>query len=178
MNFVTSIKNLVGQKSRYKNLKGFTLVELIIYMGILVMLLTVLTTIFTQAVDTQLESQASSSVEQDGRYIISKLLYDINRASSITSPALGVTSSSLQIVISGVTYTYASSSGNLVLTNNNGANNLNGFDTTLSQLSFQIVGNSGGKNTITVQFRLTTQTIRPRCGQEVRAFTNTAGMRY
>lgn len=146
-------------------------------MGIFVILLTVITTVFTQSIDVQLESQATSSVEQDGRYILAKLIYDINRASSITSPSLGNTTTSLQIVVNGVTQTYQLSSGNLTITDSNGTNQLNGFDTTISNLSFQQLGNVGGQNSVRINFRASSITER-NTGPEIRDYQTTAGIRY
>lgn len=179
LQIISCIKNLKLEirNSKTKFSKGFTLVELLLYMGIFTILLTVITTIFTQSIDTQLESQATSSVEQDGRYILAKLIYDINRASSITSPTLGNSASSLQIVVNGVTQTYQLSSGNLTITDSNGTNNLNGFDTSISNLSFRQLGNVGGKNSIRINFTASSITER-NTGPEVRDYETTAGIRY
>lgn len=179
MNKELRIKNLLmSWFAKNKKWQGFTLVELSIYMGIFVTLLLILTNLFSQVIDVQLESQATSSVEQDGRYILTKFLYDMNRASSITAPALGAAASTLQIVVSGVTYTYSiDGNNNLILTNNNGTDMLNGYDSSISNLSFQQIGNVGGKNTIQIQFRVTSKTTRPS-GPEVRNYQTTAGIRY
>src|SRR3990172_6790072 len=49
--------------------RGFTIIELILYMGMLSILLAVLSQIFVSILNVQLESQSSSSIEQDSRYI-------------------------------------------------------------------------------------------------------------
>ncbi len=157
---------------------GFTIVELVIYMSMLSILLTVLAGVFTQIIDTQLESQATSRVEEDGRFILSRLQYDLNRASAISSPALGATGSSLQFTVNGVSYTYdVTGGGDLRLTNDLGTNNLNGYDASVSAMTFKQIGNSGGRTTVQVNFRLTSKTKRP-AGPEVRNFQTTLGIRY
>src|SRR5687768_16701793 len=96
------------------NQKGFTLVELLIVMGLFGILLTVVTDMFVSTLSLQTESAAHSSVSQDGRFILSRLSYDIERASSITTPAsLGASGSTLSMVVGGVAYSYALAGSNL-----------------------------------------------------------------
>lgn len=159
-----------------KKQKGFTLVEIILYMALLSIFLIVLTDIFVSILDVRRESEATSAVEQDGRYILNRFMYDIPRASSVTTPAsLGGSGSTLAIVIGGTNYTYSLSGGNLQL-NDGTINNLNSSGTSLSDISFQRIGNSGGKDTIKIQFTLTSVTTRPK-GSEVRTFQTTVGRR-
>lgn len=156
--------------------KGTTLVELLLYMGIFLLMLIVLMQIFSSILDVQLESQASSSVAQDGKYILQRMLYDIRSAQSISLPATpGNTGTTLQIVVAGVTYVYTANAGYLQLTKNNTTDNLNSVDTTISNLSFQRLGNATGKNTITISFTLTSNTSRFE-GKEVQIFQETVGL--
>src|SRR5476651_71820 len=99
--------------------KGFTLIELVLYIGILTILLTLMSSIFTSILDVQLESTATSSVNQDGRYLLSKLLYDVKSSSAIVVPSNpGTVSGTMQLTINSINYTYsASSSGNLQVVN-------------------------------------------------------------
>ena len=105
-------QNLV---SKYTNMQmGFTVVELLIYMALMSIFLVILMGIFTAALSTKLASESASAIAQDSRYILSKLSYEVNNADSVTSPAFGATSSSLQIVASGSSSTYELNDGNLV----------------------------------------------------------------
>ena len=156
---------------------GFTLVEIIMYMGILAFLLLILTQLLSSILGIHLESQASSAIQQDGRFILARLTYDINRAESIVLPATpSAQSSSLQQVLDSITNTYSLSGGNLLITNNLGSDNLNSYGTTVSNLSFRRLGNIGGKNTITIAFTLQSVTAREK-GPEVKNFQITAGTR-
>lgn len=151
------------KKMTLKSQKGITLVELILYMSILSILLTILTSIFISALDVQSESNAVSSVEQDGNYILARLNYDIHRAERINiPPSNGETASSFQIVIGGVNYTYSVDvNNNMVLANNLGTNNLNNYGTSVSAFSVQRLGNVGGvENTLKINFMLTSRTKR------------------
>ncbi|HVZ11600.1 MAG TPA: hypothetical protein VG965_01090 [Patescibacteria group bacterium] len=163
-------------KTILKKTSGFTYVELALYMGLLAFVLLILVQLFTSVLNVQINSQANSSVQEDGRYILAKLSYDMNHASSITSPLLGSPSGMLKIVINGVTNTYTTSSGKLTINNNFGTNNLNSIDTTVSNLSFKRLGNVGGKNTITVNFSLTSN-IKKVGGNDSENFETTLGTR-
>ncbi len=143
------------------NLKGFTIVELILFMGLLMLLIGITSTVFTTAVNIQLESTAASSVQQDERFIVAKLNYDVERATSITTPATkGVAGNSIQLVIGGVTNTYTiSAGGNLQVTANGVTNTINGYDTTVSNFLVTRLGNTGGtEDTLQVLFTLTSRT--------------------
>ena len=159
---------------------GFTLIELLIYMGILSILLAALSQIFGSIIDSQLESEATSSVQQDGRFIFSRLAYDINRAqdsAGIIQPAsLGATSTALQLNIDGVSYTYSLNGGNLELAEGAVTNALNSSETTVSNLSFTRLGNSGGKNTVQIEYTVTSKIIQPK-GLETKDFQTTIGIR-
>lgn len=160
-----------------KKNQGFTLIELAVYIGLFSILLIVLTEVFTSALDDRLEAESSSQVVQDGRFILARFMYDINRAESIAAPAvLGEQANSLQIIISGAAYTYSLNSNNLELTNNFGINKLNSGDTTISNLNFKRLGNISGKNTIQINFTLTSKTV-PKSGPEIKNFQTIIGLR-
>lgn len=159
------------------NIRGFTLVEFIVYMGIFSVLLLMLTRMFTSTLDTQLETESISNIEQDTRFIFMRLNHDVQAADNIIVPeTIGSTSSTLQLTINGLTNIYALNDGNITLTNNNGTNVVNNYDTTISNLSFLRLGNTGGKNTITVSFTITGKTVRPG-GTESKDFRTTMGTR-
>jgi len=159
---------------------GFTLIEIIIYMALLGIFLLTLTDIFTSILDVQLESDATSAVEQDGRYILSRIAYDIPRSSDINiPPQIGQTRSNLRMTIGPETYEYSENGGNLQLINDLGTNNLNGSETTISNPSFQRIANSavsGTKDTIKIQFTITSKTTRTG-GPETKIFQTTIGRR-
>lgn len=159
--------------------EGFTLVELILYMGIFTIMLVVLFEIFTSIIDVQLESSSTSSVSQDARFLFSRLMYDISQAQDITNPySLGSSSASLQLIESTGTYMYSITNGVLNLTNSttNTTDSITSVDTSISNLHFTRLGNSNGKNTIQVGFTLTGKTVK-RGGAETQTFQTTIGIR-
>ena len=172
------IKMLNCAKQNKNTIRGFTLIEMLIYMGLLSIFLVVLVDVFIATLNVRIEAAAVAGVEQDGRFIISRLSYDITRASSITTPAsLGASGSTLTIVISGSTYTYSVVSGNLqVVINGSETINLNSSETTISGLTFLRIGNVGGKDTIQIQFTTTSSNLK-KSGSETRTFKTTVGRR-
>lgn len=157
--------------------RGVTFVEILIVMGLLGIFLVVLTTIFTATLDVQTQSQSYSATQSDGRFIMARLNYDIARATAVTTPAaLGGSGAMLVMTVSGSTYTYALSGNNLQLTDATGTANLNGGGTTVSNLSFQRLGNAGGKDTIRYSFKLTSTAV-DKAGADMQTFTSTAERR-
>jgi type II secretory pathway pseudopilin PulG len=159
--------------------RGFTLIELVLYAGLLSILVGVMGVMFGQIVDVQLESEATSGVDQDGRYILGKMIYDmksLNTSDTIATPANpGNTSTTLQLNINSTNYTYSlDGNGNLVLTNNatGEANVLNGWQTSVSNLSFQRIGAGGSNDTIRVSFTINSR-VQQHSGVESRSFQTT-----
>lgn len=156
---------------------GFTIVEILIFFGLTSIFLTVITDLFVSIFDVKRESEATSAVEQDGRFILSRLIYDISRASAITTPSsMGATSNSLVLTIGGSANTYALTGGDLNLTNGAGVNSLNSSETSVSAITFQRIGNEVTNETVRVNFTVESTTQR-NSGSEVRSYQTTVGRR-
>lgn len=157
--------------------KGFTIVEFLIYMGLLSIFLIVLTNVFVSIFDVKSESEATSAVQQDGRYILQRLIYDVSRASSISTPgSYGLSTTNLVLNMSGVEYTYSISGNNLQLVNNLGANKLNSSNTIVSGITFQKIGNTVENETVQIDFSLSS-VADPNGGVETRSFQTTVARR-
>jgi len=157
--------------------QGFTIIELLVYMGILSILLFILTDIFVATLNVKSESESQAAVHQDGRYILAKLMYDINQASSVSSPSYSTYSDSLTIVINNSVKTYNSLGDKLYITEDlTESNLLNSIDTQISDLKFTNLGNNPGKSTIQISFTLTSKMIK-NTGPEVESFQTTIGLR-
>lgn len=158
-------------------MRGFTIVEMVLYVSLLSILLLIFTEVLGTIVDVRLESEATSSVEQDSRFILARMAHDIRRASAILIPAsLGNETSSLQLTIDGINYTYGQSGANLTLSNHNGTQQLSSVGTTVSNLRFQRIGNALGKDTVRMNFTLESVAVR-KSGTERRSFQTTFGLR-
>lgn len=157
--------------------QGFTVVELILYMGLLSLFLVIITSIFSSSLDLQLESRSTSALDQDSRFLMERIGYDVARASSITTPsAIGEQGQELTIDISGQNYAYSLSNGNLILTTNQGSDQINSYDTSITSLAFQRLGNTNGKNTIRMTVTLQSKTLLAK-GVESKTIQTTFGTR-
>lgn len=134
---------------------GFTLIELLLYMGLAVILLGILTNLFVSTMDIKKESEATSFVEQDGRFILSRLIYDANQNGALS-------------IISN----YSVIDNNLIL---NGES-LNSSETKISEFSTTELGNTSGKKTVQVKFKLESVTQNPN-GPKLRDYQITLGSR-
>lgn len=159
--------------------KGFTLIELLIFMGIFSILMLSMFQLLTSIFDVQLESQSTSVVSQDGRYILNRLTYDIKNATIVTTPGVGFQGQTLIISDGITTNTYNLSNGNLTITNSTTrlTDQLNSFNTTVSNLNFLTLSDSELTNkTITASFTLKSKVIR-RQGLNTESFNITIGTR-
>ena len=160
-----------------KKNSGFTLIEMLLYTGLLSIFLLILTQVFTSSLDAQLESQATSSAEQDARFIFARFAYDIENADSLVLPASpGESSPTLTLTRSGQTFSYSLQNNNLVLTDSTGPNVLNSYASNVTNLNFVRLGNVNGKNNIQVSYTIESKTARVG-GIETRSFEATLGTR-
>ncbi|MCX6791619.1 MAG: prepilin-type N-terminal cleavage/methylation domain-containing protein [Candidatus Gottesmanbacteria bacterium] len=160
-----------------KKQRGFTIAELLIYMGLLTILMTILTRLFTATIDVQLSSEATGGVEEDSRYIYSRLAYDLARADSIVTPeSPGSRSTTLTIMIGSETYSYRVSGTNLILVNDTGEGALNSYMTGISNVTFTSLGSDTGKKSIQVTYTITS-TIQSSSGTVMRNIETTITQR-
>lgn len=151
-----------------KDQKGFTIVELLLYMGIFSILLISLMQLFGSIIDVRLESEATSAISQDGVYILTRLTNDIHqsRIATIPSPAT--------LAISGGTsHTYQLNGSNLEMD----GSQLNSVNTTVSDLSFTLIGQSSNKKQVQLSFKLTSKILRGGGKSQSQIFSTTVGTR-
>ncbi|OGK25065.1 hypothetical protein A3C25_03350 [Candidatus Roizmanbacteria bacterium RIFCSPHIGHO2_02_FULL_38_11] len=146
-------------------------------MGMISILLVVLTEVFSSTLDVRRESESISSVEQDGNFLLNRFMYDIPRATNINQPnADGVTDTALDITIDGASFIYSINNGNLELTTGGTTKQLNGIDSTISNLTFKRIGNDDAKDTIQLGFTVTSK-IQRTTGPESKSYQTTVGLR-
>jgi type II secretory pathway pseudopilin PulG len=169
------------KNSIFNKNQGLTLIELLLFMGIFSILLVVLFQLFVAVFDVELESQATSVVAQDGRYILNKFTYDIKNAtsSSIITPVVGAPGQTLVISQGLANYTYALINGNLTINNNTlgTTDQLNSVNTTVTSINFSRLSDTNNEfSTISISFTLNSKVIR-RNGVNSESFSLTAGTR-
>jgi len=167
-------------KTKIKNERGFSLLELLLYIGIFSMLLVTFFQLLTAIFDVQLESSGVSSVDQDGLFIMNRLSYDIKHVQSITTPAsAGQTAASLVFTEDGDTYNLSVSSGNLVLADvtRGTSDRLNSVNTTVSAPSFTLLSDTQGQGYRTITFVFTVNSLdTQRNTSKVKTFKTTVGV--
>lgn len=129
--------------------QGFTLIELLIYMALVVIFLGILTNLFISVIDVKNESTSVSSVEQDGRFIMQRLIYDANQNGT-----------------QYISTNYSLENNNLMLN----SEKLNSSETSVLEFTKQSLGNVGGKKSLQVKFKL-------ESGLETRDYQITLGSR-
>lgn len=164
----------MDQTKKYRN-RGFTLIELALYGGLLGILLLVLSQFFIAILDVQLTSSSDSALEQDSKYIMQRMTYDVRRMKSVSAPTLGQTGNALSGIITDpggdTTYSFASSSGNLYVTIGGVATRLNSDGTTMTAFSVSRIGNSGqlvgAKDTIQLLFTVQSVIATPSAAKSL-----------
>lgn len=140
------------KKHNIKGQYGFTLVELLLYAGLFAILLVVLLQLFTSLISVQLESEATSSITQDGQYILAKLTHDISSSDAVILPVTpGASSSAMTLTIASSSAVYTLSQGNLLL----GTEKLNSYATSVSNFSVTRLTNANNQDSLEVSFILT-----------------------
>ncbi len=139
---------------------GTTIVELLLYMGLMSIFIVMVVNLFGQVLSVQTNSTAQSNVQTNGNFILTKLSQDINLADNIVTPlSIGQTAASI-ILKNGLNNTsYTVVDGRLVLTDASGSYNLNDVDTIISNFLVKRLGNIGGKNGLQISYTITSVII-------------------
>lgn len=179
-------KNIQTLYKKFYSTKGFTMIELLLYVGIFSILLVVLLQMFSGILATHTESQATSSVDQDGNFILARLAYDIHNASSITTPGIGSSctwttgsATPCQLVLSSGTYT--AQSDNLTFTAGGNTDPINSVGTKITSITFSTYGNSSCsspcKPSVQISLTLQSKTMRQGGNLQTQSFQTTVGTR-
>ncbi len=151
---------------------GFSILELLIYMGVSAFLLGSLTQIFVLISRLRLDTQASSELQQDGMFLLSRMSYDLARSGTITTPALGSQGAILQTDM--IKYSL-DANNHIQITDLSGSDMISGYDTTVSGLNFLHL-KSGSKDNVQVSFTLTSKVVKAG-GSQTKQFITTIGTR-
>lgn len=145
-------------KKKSTNL-GTTIVELLLYMGLLSIFIVMITNLFGQILNNSTNSITESYLQTNGNFLLIKLAKDINLADEIVTPSnIGESSTSMILKTGTNNISYDLINGRLVLTDLTGSYNLNDADTTISDFVVKRMGNFGGKNGLQISYRLISAT--------------------
>lgn len=150
--------NLVFKKFH----KGASLIELLIYIGLLSIILLVAIDLMIRSGEFSLEASSKNNLQGDTLFIEDRLSYDIHQADDITSPAtLGEVSQTLTLEVGTETHTYGPVGTDLVYTRETSppgstteTASINSNLTKINSISFQRIGSTDGKHTIKIVFEI------------------------
>ncbi len=94
-----------------KNNRGFSLLELLIYMAILAGFLVVLVNLFFMISASSSREEARAEVRQNLRFAAQQITTDIRSATAISAPIVGGEGNALNITVGGEDIAYAISGG-------------------------------------------------------------------
>lgn len=153
-----------------KNIKGVTLVELLIYMALVSMFMIILVELFTSILKLELTTQSTSSLAGDTRFIVARMGYDIENATSVSviSPT--------RLEFNGTSSYSLDGDNNLILTEGGISNRLNGSDTKINSIAFKQVAAFGTKPTIQVIFTIESNVVE-NTGPRSQIIQTTYGLR-
>jgi len=143
--------------------KGFTLIEVILYITIFAMIIGAIAGLTILTVSQRQKNEVISSVNYQGEAVLSLLSQTIHQASSINAPSLGTSSGALSLTMptQSVNPTIFSSYNDGSTTHleiSQGSPAVNSYLTnshvTLSNLNFSNLGLSGTRGSIQISFTL------------------------
>jgi len=156
--------------------KGVSLIELLLYFALLSIILIIATDLMIRSGEFSMEASAQNVIQEDARFITSRLAYDIHQVSAITNPAnLGQTTATLTLTVGAETHTYILVGNNLEYRKTVGSNtqtaNLNSNLTKINSISFQRLGSTSGKPTVKIIFEI--QDLKGTKGKPVKKIFET-----
>jgi type II secretory pathway component PulJ len=157
--------------------KGVTLIEMVIYMGILSIILIVFVDMFAVLVNKQMETESISSVQQDSNYILSRLSYDFSQAETVEIPAqAGSSSAMLRLMIASQLYDYSIVNNSLIVTSSGISTQLNGYDTTIDPITFTRIGEGNSNDVVRITIPIISR-AKKQSGYELFTISTTLGIR-
>src|SRR3989344_1407650 len=128
---------LLGINFNMKNQRGFTFIELILYVAIVTIILSAIVPFAWSAIETGVKSAVQQEVNSQARYVSERIKYEIRNSSGITSINSPPNSISLTNFSPDTTTIIDLSSGKVRINKNGtGAIDLNSANTVINSLTF------------------------------------------
>lgn len=144
--------------SKVKGSSGFTLVELLLYLGLAAVMLLAISVFLAMMLASRVKNQTVAEVQQQGSQVINLITAAIRNAEAVNAPALGAASSVLSLDAFGSINdptVFDLASGVLQIKEGSGAVvPLTSARLTASALNFQNLSRSGTPGNIRIQFTL------------------------
>ena len=139
--------------------RGFSLLELLIYIGVLSIIVVVITNILISLSNSNSQSQARSEVNSSVRFASELLQQDLKNASAVSVPSFGNPSTSLTLVRNNKTITYDVSEGVLRRTEGqNDPSNITNSSVIVSSVTFTRIENTNAvfdKTNVSIKIKMT-----------------------
>ena len=135
-----------------KNNQGFSLLELLLYIGLASTILLVISGFFVVTLQSRVKNQTIAEVEQQGARVMQIITQKIHNATTLTSPAQGVSSSSLNLNSGGIIFDLAT---NTIRIDEGTPVNLTSNKVLATDLSFYNLSYTDTPGIIRIQFTLT-----------------------
>lgn len=84
-------------EQRIKNNKGFSLLELLMYIGLTSTMLLVISSFFIVTLQSRVKNQTIAEVEQQGLKVMQVITQEIKNSTALTSPTQGTAASTLSL---------------------------------------------------------------------------------
>jgi len=152
------MKNATSYHLKLAAEKGYTLIELLLYMAIVGVLLTSVTTFFGMTADARFKNQTVAEVNDQGQAMMDYMTQTIRNATSITTPVAAASGASLTLVVPtgslSPTVFSLSSSALQVKEGAAAAISLTNNDVQVNSISFTNLTRSGTSGVVQISFVL------------------------
>ena len=163
--------------------KGFTLIEMLLYLSILSVVVLALSSFLFLAYNSRVKATVIAEIEQQGNQTMSIITQNIRNAQSITTPSSGSSASSLTLseYSAPLSPTVFAQTGNImqITEGSNAAIAISSNRVVVSGLTFQNLSRASTPGVIRIQFTL--NHVNPsNIGQYIysKTFTSSASLRY
>lgn len=141
-----------------KKQKGFTLIEMLLYLVITVSVLLVATIFFPTMINARIKNQVTIEVEQQGAFVMNMITRTIRTGDGINFPSPGVSGTSLSVLVSEITQNptqFSADNGTFFVREGGGMNiPLTNSRVEISNLIFRNLTQENGRDTIRIEFTI------------------------
>ncbi|MBI4129007.1 MAG: type II secretion system protein [Parcubacteria group bacterium] len=92
------LKGIAPRSRRESRGAGFTLIETIVYLGILALIMSVAFIVSARIMESERTASRHAEVQEEARFLMGKIMWIMNGAQIITAPPPGATSTALAVV--------------------------------------------------------------------------------
>lgn len=129
--------------------KGFTLIETIIYMGLLAVILLIVTNLLIASSSFSQEETARLEIQKNGRFAVERIIRDLQASQTISIPSDSIPTGNL-VISNPEQITYNISNNRLVRVDSTSTENVTDNQVKIDSLSFSRIENPGGNTTIKI----------------------------